>query len=265
MKTNLYILEPITNLHVGNGDINYNVIDNEVEKDPATNYPIINASGVKGAFRDFIRTKLNNFDTEEKMFGSNPDGKSGNKKGNLKFYGAECLAITMRNEVGKNPYSIVTTKDMLERLMELNSILNIENKIKLNDIDENESYKSSPEDIAVEEIVVKKEFPDTCNIKSLNIDTSKLVMIPHEKFVKISLPIIARNVLKDSISENVWYEEFVPYHSLFYTFVSSENEELLNEFNEQIKDKVIQFGGNATIGYGLTKVTKVGESKNGKK
>ena len=46
MKSIIYILEPITNLHVGNGDINYNIIDNEVEKDPLTNYPMINSSGI---------------------------------------------------------------------------------------------------------------------------------------------------------------------------------------------------------------------------
>ena len=36
-------LECITNMHVGNGDVNYNIIDNEVEKDPITGYPTINA------------------------------------------------------------------------------------------------------------------------------------------------------------------------------------------------------------------------------
>ena len=41
MKSIVYILETITNLHVGNGDINYNIIDNEVEKD-LNGYPIIN-------------------------------------------------------------------------------------------------------------------------------------------------------------------------------------------------------------------------------
>ena len=42
---NAYIvqLQCITNMHVGNGDVNYNIIDNEVEKDPVTNYPVINA------------------------------------------------------------------------------------------------------------------------------------------------------------------------------------------------------------------------------
>ena len=47
-------LECMTNMHVGNGDVNYNIIDNEVEKDPVTGYPTINASGVKGALREFF-------------------------------------------------------------------------------------------------------------------------------------------------------------------------------------------------------------------
>ena len=77
MKSIVYILEPITNLHVGNGDINYNIIDNEVEKDPLTNYPIINSSGVKGAFRQFIQ---NNSKIDKKVeidiFGSEQIGRA---------------------------------------------------------------------------------------------------------------------------------------------------------------------------------------------
>ncbi len=93
MKSIVYILEPITNLHVGNGDINYNIIDNEVEKDPLTNYPIINSSGVKGAFRQFIQ---NNSKIDKKVeidiFGSEPieQNKDEKKKpGKLKFYSGE--------------------------------------------------------------------------------------------------------------------------------------------------------------------------------
>lgn len=54
MIAKLFKVECITNLHVGNGDVNYNIIDNEVEKDPVTNCPTMNASGIKGAIREFF-------------------------------------------------------------------------------------------------------------------------------------------------------------------------------------------------------------------
>lgn len=54
MVARLFQIECITNLHVGSGDVNYNIIDNEVEKDPVTGYATINASGVKGALREYF-------------------------------------------------------------------------------------------------------------------------------------------------------------------------------------------------------------------
>ena len=47
-----YKIDCITNLHVGSGDLNYNIVDNEVERDAVTGYPVIHASGLKGALRE---------------------------------------------------------------------------------------------------------------------------------------------------------------------------------------------------------------------
>ena len=43
MKAYMIQLQCMTNMHVGNGDVNYNIIDNEVERDPVTGYPTINS------------------------------------------------------------------------------------------------------------------------------------------------------------------------------------------------------------------------------
>ncbi|WP_279001355.1 type III-B CRISPR module RAMP protein Cmr4 [Thomasclavelia cocleata] len=276
MKSIVYILEPITNLHVGNGDINYNIIDNEVEKDPLTNYPIINSSGVKGAFRQFIQ---NNSKIDKKVeidiFGSEPieQNKDEKKKpGKLKFYSGECLGLTMRNEKGNIPYSLVTTKKMLERFIEMCGVMKVKYSLDINNLGENKSYKVVDNDIIVEEIKIKDNLEDDEIIKlfkEIVPDTyANLVIMPHDKIKDISLPVVARNVLKDGISENIWYEEYVPHHSLFFVCVSCEEyDEVLNKFNEAVKDEIIQFGGNASIGYGLTKVTvfKEGGDDNGKK
>lgn len=58
MTTKMYMMKLETNLHVGNGDINYNIIDNEVEKDVLTEQPIIYSSGMKGAFREYFTNEL---------------------------------------------------------------------------------------------------------------------------------------------------------------------------------------------------------------
>ncbi len=263
MKSIIYILEPITNLHVGNGDINYNIIDNEVEKDPLTNYPMINSSGIKGAFRQFIQdnSKINKQD-EIDIFGSEPieQNKEEKKKpGKLKFYSGECLGVTMRNEVGKMPYSLVTTKKMLERFIEMCEVMKIKYNLDVDKLDENKSYKAANGNITVEEIKIDDNLKDDeikKLFKQIALDTANnLVIMSHDKIKDISLPVVARNVLDNGISENIWYEEYVPHHSLFFVCVSCEEDEVLKIFNEAVNNKIVQFGGNASIGYGLTKVT----------
>ena len=57
------------------------------------------------------------------------------------------------------------------------------------------------------------------------------------------------------ISENLWYEEVVPHHSIFTFYVLADSEERLSCFSNYILNRVVQFGGGATIGYGFCKIT----------
>ena len=70
-------------------------------------------------------------------------------------------------------------------------------------------------DIIVEEIKIKDNLEDDEIIKlfkEIVPDTyANLVIMPHDKIKDISLPVVARNVLKDGISENIWYEEYFKY------------------------------------------------------
>ncbi len=269
MKSIVYILETITNLHVGNGDINYNIIDNEVEKD-LNGYPIINSSGVKGAFREFIHESGIGEKDEEKIFGSKSSNNDEEKKpGKLKFYSGECLAITMRNEVGDKPYSLVTTIEMLKRFIEMCEVMKVTDlKVDIKGLDENKTYKVSKYKINVEGINIENQLDSKVKdlFEMINEDTAKnLVIMPCENIKDISLPVLARNVLENGISKNIWYEEYVPYHSLFFVCVNCEDDDLLNKFDAAVDNEIVQFGGNATIGYGLTRIKSLakGGDKNG--
>ena len=108
-------LECLTNLHVGNGDVNYNIIDNEVERDPVTLYPVIHASGVKGALREYFkRNKIPGLDA---LFGkeAGKDGDKGTSPGKLKILSAEMLAIPVRASAGDKPYYLVSTETAVKR------------------------------------------------------------------------------------------------------------------------------------------------------
>ena len=98
MKPTFYKIECITNLHVGSGDINYNIVDNEVEKD-ITGMPMIHASGIKGALRDALKKSISD-EAEAKakakvIFGSAGDENT-TGEGTHKFFDAHLLARPMR-------------------------------------------------------------------------------------------------------------------------------------------------------------------------
>lgn len=239
MAAIMVILECLTNLHAGNGDVNYNIIDNEVEKDPVTGYPVINASGVKGALRKHFK----NAKLEETWFGKDAQGK-------LKFLGANMLAIPLRASKGKDAFYRVSTDLMIQKYNEFCDIF-LDGHEKISGwVDENRnSDKKAVESFKLDK---KTTFQGTTVYDIYRIGADDLR--------NIELPVIARNKLEDGISDNLWYEEVVPHESIFYFPVFVENNEddinLLKEFVKALNDsRVIQFGGNASIGYGLCKVT----------
>ena len=81
----------------------------------------------------------------------------------------------------------------------------------------------------------------------------KVVKTENEKLSALcsddNLPIIARNVLDNGESKNLWYEQVLPAETVFYTIIQENGNELANALNGQI----VQIGANATIGYGYCK------------
>lgn len=225
-------LECITNMHVGNGDVNYNIIDNEVERDVVTGYPTINASGVKGALREYFMKKHVDINNINKMFG-------GENVGRLHFLSADMIAIPARASAGKKAYYLLSTKEAISRYQEkCQTFLQKEINVTPKKLEENKAA----EGIKLTEVV--------------NIFGNDIYILSDEDFRKIPLPVIARNHLENGKSKNLWYEEIVPHKSLFSFAVLAEDDdkELLTLFVEMINDQIIQFGGNASIGYGLCKV-----------
>ena len=122
-------MECITNMHVGDGEANYNIIDNEVQKDVVmTDVPVIHSSSLKGALKEHFEKneKWNETDilhvfggekTNEKI-----DEKTGAKtdekvketvQGTYKFFGAKLIARPLRVTNGNLPYLLTTSKDIL--------------------------------------------------------------------------------------------------------------------------------------------------------
>lgn len=59
MTTRMYVINTLSNMHVGSGEVNYGVIDNLIQRDSVTNLPNINSSGLKGAIREYFKENEN--------------------------------------------------------------------------------------------------------------------------------------------------------------------------------------------------------------
>lgn len=278
MKSKIYSVQCLTNLHMGSGDINFNVIDNEVQRDPVLNTPAMFASGVKGALRDHFEATAK--DKVTGIFGSSiRDSREGNrdksKPGSLKFLGGTMLLQPVRAAKGPGTYFLATTRQLLHNWAE--SYADFKGKeveaglLKaVESLNKDKVYAAfSPVDIKVETVEHKADqlhkIDEVIKKALLHlIDEEKyarVLVIPETEFDKIHLPVLARNQLDNGISNNLWYEEVVPHEAVFYmTVLADESEtglEALEVFGEVIKNNsLVQFGGNATIGYGLTKLVE---------
>lgn len=143
----------------------------------------------------------------------------------------------MRASDGKAAYHLVYTEDMINQYKNLCDAFEIETNINKEDC--KDKYEVEGEEIT----------------EPINIDGNVIYKISNIN--KYRLPVVARNNIDSNtgISQNLWYEEIVPHESIFYFFITSENKELLDELKNSLDGQVVQFGANATIGYGLCKVT----------
>lgn len=239
MKSAFFKMECLTNMHVGSGDVNYNIIDNEVERDPVSKYPCINSSGVKGALREYFKPMVDK-DTLFRMFGSDESGNT--SPGKLKIMAAEMLAIPARASAGEQPFYRITTEAAIDRYISMKENLTGKKTVR----------KESKASEGCEAEGIKL-------IRKIELDgINDLFIMEESKFRNISLPVMARNNLDENgISKNLWYEEVVPHESVFFfsVIVNDADEEELREFEKHVAGKIVQFGGNASIGYGLCKIS----------
>lgn len=251
MNIVFYKIECLTNMHVGSGDINYNVVDNEVEKD-ITGLPVIHASGIKGALRlAFASTGAN----VDEIFGLRGDADQGNA-GTHKFLDATLISRPMRaHSSGDSPCFSVATIDSINFFLKKlkafgHSFAGLDALENLNFGDKAFLTNSTYGDLEIEGENVGK-LPDSFPAEQLK----ELFPFPcaiAKTFDGYDLPVIARNCRVEG-KENLWYEEVVPHGSILYFAVIypyGEDKEL--DFPE-----VVQFGGNASIGYGLVKIEKL--------
>jgi CRISPR-associated protein Cmr4 len=293
-KNKAYIIRAKTNIHAGSGETNFGIIDNEVQRDTMSNLPIINSSSLKGAIRDHfneylsdINDTLNSADVKPFVFatifgdeqkGLDEDDASTYKKlpkqGLVKFVDAKLLFLPLRSNI--KPFYHATSLSNLKATVELLGDFGI--KIEIDNIQTSKSVVIGTQKATVEDVECEALDADISKIKAL-FGIQNLAILSDEDFNEAlqALPVIARNKLNNGKSENLWYEEVVPRESIFYTvFCYYDNlddstpdskgktdrkkfEMAYRLFEEKLLAEQIQIGANASIGYGITRFSKLGE------
>lgn len=289
LKPHLWSITCLTNLHVGSSGTSFGIIDKEVERDPITNVPVIHASGLKGALREhcegdkglseeainYIFGAKPNDDTqgdkkadnqqntdavEEKIEAKNSSNKKSFKQGQFKFLEATCLLRPLRVSSGSNrSYILATTKDVSAGLQTLAEGLGYQ-------LDLDIKPKDGVHGIIKVEGETEGHRQMACKGIENILDDSKEPFIDVARLDEYALPVVARNQLEDGISNNLWYEEFVPHKSIFYFFLLAPDdaeyeEDYYKDFKTLIESTVIQIGGNSTVGYGYCRLREVEEEQ----
>lgn len=222
MNTHVFLIIAKTNLHVGNeSGGEFSIIDKAIQRDPLTSLPCINSSSLKGAIKEFCVHNSNV--NVGKYFGSDVDKLTGRvkpdtQKGEAIFFDAKLLLLPQQDN--RTLYHYVTSDDVFKMMNERGKLF-----------DPSFRYEK-PTQFHDKDVV-------TCN------ERESLSALCHDD----NLPIIARNVLENGESKNLWYEQVLPAETVLYTIIQEEGEEIAKALDGQI----VQIGANATIGYGYCK------------
>ena len=277
MKTYIYRIKTLSNLHVGNGEVNMGVIDNLVQRDGITGFPIINASSLKGALRDKFREYIKETGKEnlkslvEYVFGNEINNKnsakSAHKVGAYRFFEARILSMPVRSD--KCPFFMATCPFLLKDFVDTLRLFNVEcqnlDNYAISD-DELSEPQVSCEVYAgarIEDIVKKTVYRKDVTLPEF---LERPVLLSDSDFSRLCdddhLPIVARNQLDNGESRNLWYEQVVPrFTYMYFALMVPEGDSRFSEFNEVLDGSLVQIGGNATVGNGICKIDYICNNK----
>jgi len=272
MKTELYKITTLSNLHVGSGEINFNIIDNQVQKSPE-GLPIINSSSLKGAFREhFAEEKGDESKMVTYIFGPPNTSNDSHITGAYSFFEATLLTRPARSNVKFffNATSPAVLKRFLNNIEMFDISFDDEVKSALQTLSDLKPEANKPmifediKDVRVEDLHAAY---NACDVSVLSTFLGEdLVLLSDADYMALELPILARNYLEEGVSKNLWYEEVVPKQSTFYFMIAKpdnldtqDKAEKIERFENMFTQlgSRIQFGANKSIGYGYSLVQKV--------
>lgn len=268
-QANLYIITALTNMHVGSGKNNYGMIDNLIQRDVLTQYPTINSSSLKGAFREYFGVLLNSRKAPliNYVFGADTKEDEKSRAGEYKFFNGQLLSIPLRSN--NRPFYNATSPGIIQEFLHQLSTFGI----KLAEAGELKAFgellgdkkaihfeSGQTSEVVIEDLDIIAEAGTSSALEIISkYIGSHPVLVSDKVLMTLTndehLPVLARNNLENGVSQNLWYEQILPRQSRFFTMVLNPSEgKHLSEFNQIIEAQPVQIGGNASIGYGFSKV-----------
>lgn len=279
----LYAVSPV---HAGSGT-SMGVVDLPIQRERHTNWPHIQASGVKGAMRhhfEKFKHNIKNRDEQiqvdqitEKIFGTDNYGENGTLPGAIAVSDARLVAFPIRSS--KSPFVWITCPAVLQRLEKDLDLTLKTGKMNIPEPDSEQAFLingniSAEEKILLEdyEVVVKKAeiiLPDT--VKTLYKKAGTLLLVSNDTYhygvshcTEVRTQIKIDDKTGTTVDGSLRYEEVLPADSLMYVVLfygptrdadtTIPADTLITYMKEDVVKNHIQIGGNETLGCGLFQI-----------
>lgn len=282
----LYAISPV---HAGAGAAT-SAVDLPIQRERHTQWPQIQASGVKGAFRDHFR-KFNTqaeADLINLIFGSDEGNDNWKKEhgmlpGAVSISDARLLAFPVRSN--KAPFVWVTSPAVLRRLNADFAYISVEKQAKVETVNEDVAISIGESQLEGQVILedavvnVNSQQPEPC-LTEFFPEIERLLLISDEMFayvvtccteIQAHIKIYERTgTAKDGALR---YQEYLPADSLLYSIVhyshrdknESNHSEIqvaiadlkantIKRFVERTIKEFVQIGGDETLGKGIFKL-----------
>lgn len=283
------VLYGVTPLHAGSGQAT-GVVDLPIQRERHTGWPMVQASGVKGAFRDwFTRYYTANPESagqqeqarklDDLVFGKEEKSGDAGHAGALSVSDARLLLFPVRSNVA--PFVWLTCPAILQRLKRDMLLLGVTQDFEIPEPPKDTAVFLSEgiddSDIILEDMAVSRKGEEVVELRklmaSLAPHATRILMVPDKNFkflVETATEVQPQIRIKEDTGTtqdgSLRYQELLPSDSVLYvmTFFTSErtpNSEMKPENVELIRNCVkaalsshVQIGGDMTMGRGIMEI-----------
>jgi len=278
-KGNIALLNFLSPVHTGSGQ-DLGIVDQPVQRERHTNYPKIEASGIKGCFRAYFDSRSEKKDRVETLFGPEPNSNDNDYAGSLGFSDARIFLFPVKSVKGVFAYT--TSVDVLNKFIDnYNSLYNKKlDKIDIN-IEEGKCLVLN-DDLKIDKNIILEEYTFKCEnidndnlsdlikLKEINDFKDKLVILSDNDFsdfVDMSTEVITRTRIDPdtgTVKQGALFtEEYLPAETIMYSNIfyspsfkngdDHDEKDIEDEFKKN-KPEIIQLGGNQNLGKGMVKI-----------